>query len=101
MAIGKKTTSHGMPWEREYGYAQSVQVRDTIYLSGQVSHDDKGNIVGPGNMEIQMRQAYTNIQKVLGECITLCHTRCPIRTLVSPLSDAALLHSIALHRHLS
>jgi 2-iminobutanoate/2-iminopropanoate deaminase len=40
---------------------------DTPYLSGQVSHDDKGNIVGPGNMEVQMRQAYANIQKVLAE----------------------------------
>jgi enamine deaminase RidA (YjgF/YER057c/UK114 family) len=44
-----------------------VQVRDTIYLSGQVSHDDKGNIVGLGNMEVQMRQAYANIKKVLTE----------------------------------
>jgi 2-iminobutanoate/2-iminopropanoate deaminase len=40
-------------------------VEDTIYLSGQVSHDDKGNIVGPRNMEAQMRQAYANIRKVL------------------------------------
>ena len=54
-----------MPWEKEYGYAQSVKVGDTIYLSGQVSHDDKGNIVGRGDMEAQMRQAYANIQKVL------------------------------------
>lgn len=34
-----------MPWEKEYGYAQAVQVGDTIYVSVQVSHDDKGNIV--------------------------------------------------------
>jgi enamine deaminase RidA (YjgF/YER057c/UK114 family) len=56
-----------MPWEKEYGYAQSVKVGDTIYLSGQVSHDDRGNIVGLGDMEAQMRQAYTNIQKVLSQ----------------------------------
>jgi 2-iminobutanoate/2-iminopropanoate deaminase len=67
MAIGKKTASFGMPWEKEYGYAQAVQVRDTIYLSGQVSHDDTGNIVGRGDMEAQMRQAYANIQKLLVE----------------------------------
>jgi 2-iminobutanoate/2-iminopropanoate deaminase len=67
MTISKKTTSLGMPWEKQYGYAQAVQVRDTIYLSGQVSHDDKGNIVGLGNMEVQMRQAYANIKKVLTE----------------------------------
>ena len=67
MTIRKKTMSLGMPWEKEYGYAQAVQVRDTIYVSGQVSHDDKGNIVGVGNMEVQMRQAYMNVQKVLAE----------------------------------
>jgi enamine deaminase RidA (YjgF/YER057c/UK114 family) len=67
MGINKKTTSLGMSWEKQYGYAQTVQVKDTIYISGQVSHDDKGNIVGPGNMELQMRQAYANIQKVLAE----------------------------------
>jgi len=63
----KEAKSLGMPWEKDYGYAQSVKVGDTIYLSGQVSHDDKGNIVGIGNMEAQMRQAYVNIQNVLAQ----------------------------------
>ena len=67
MTLSKNTMSLGMPWAKEYGYAQAVKVGDTIYLSGQVSHDDKGNIVGLGNMEVQMRQAYANIQKVLAE----------------------------------
>lgn len=52
MAICKETKSLGMPWEKEYGYAQAVKVGDTIYLSGQVSRDDKGNIVGHGDMEV-------------------------------------------------
>ena len=65
MAIDKETTSLDMPWEQEYGYTQAVKVGDTIYLAGQVSHDDKGNIVGLGDMEMQMREAYTNVQKVL------------------------------------
>jgi enamine deaminase RidA (YjgF/YER057c/UK114 family) len=67
MAISKETKSLDMPWENEYGYSQAVKVRDTIYLAGQVSHDDKGNIVGPGDMEAQMRQAYANIEKVLAK----------------------------------
>jgi enamine deaminase RidA (YjgF/YER057c/UK114 family) len=67
MAISKETKRLGMPWEKEYGYSQAVKVRNTIYLAGQVSHDDKGNIVGPGDMEAQMRQAYANIEKVLAQ----------------------------------
>ena len=67
MVISKEAKSLGMSWEKEYGYSQAVKVDNTIYVSGQVSHDDKGNIVGPGNMEVQMLQAYTNIQKVLAQ----------------------------------
>lgn len=67
MPIQKETRSLGMPWEAQYGYAQAVRVGDTIYLSGQVSHDDEGNIVGEGDMEAQMRQAYANIEKVLAQ----------------------------------
>lgn len=65
MALSKETKSLGMSWEKHYGYAQAVKVGDTIYLSGQLSHDDEGNIVGDGDMEAQMRQAYDNVQKLL------------------------------------
>ena len=67
MAINKEPKSLGMPWEEEYGYSQAVKVGDTIYISGQVSHDDKGKIVGRKEMEAQMRQAYTNIKNVLAQ----------------------------------
>ena len=46
MRINKEAKSFGMSWEKEYGYSQAVKVDNTIYVSGQVSHDDKGNIVG-------------------------------------------------------
>lgn len=65
MTINKETKSLGMPWEEKYGYSQSVKVGDTIYFSGQVSHDDNGKIVGHGDMESQMLQAYENIKKLL------------------------------------
>jgi enamine deaminase RidA (YjgF/YER057c/UK114 family) len=42
-----------------------VKVGDTIYLAGQVSHDAEGNIIGVGDMEKQMRQAYANVAEVL------------------------------------
>ena len=67
MATNKEAKSLGMSWEKEYGYSQAVKVDNTIYVSGQVSHDDKGNLVGLWNMEVQMRQAYANIEKVLAQ----------------------------------
>jgi 2-iminobutanoate/2-iminopropanoate deaminase len=65
--LTKEPTTLGMPWEEQYGYAQAVKVGDTVYLSGQVSHDDRANILGVGDMEVQMRTAYTNIGKVLAQ----------------------------------
>ena len=67
MTINKEAKSLGMSWEKEYGYSQAVKVDNTIYVSGQVSHDDKGNIVGRGDMQVQMRQAYENIKLVLAQ----------------------------------
>jgi enamine deaminase RidA (YjgF/YER057c/UK114 family) len=77
MQPNKETRGLGMPWEETYGYAQAVRVGDTIYVSGQLSHDDAGNLVAPaplgthgqildhGNMALQMRQSYVNAVKVL------------------------------------
>ena len=67
MTPSKEAKGLGMPWENEYGYAQGVKVGDTIYVSGQVSHDDEGNIMGVGDMDVQMRQAYANVEKVLAQ----------------------------------
>jgi len=67
LSINKETMSLGVPWEKEYGYSQAVKVGDTIYVSGQVAHDDNSKIVGSGYMEAQMRQAYSNIHKVLAQ----------------------------------
>ncbi len=52
-----------MPWETDYGYAQAVRAGDTVWLSGQLGHDDKG-VLAEG-MEAQMRQTYANVKKIL------------------------------------
>jgi 2-iminobutanoate/2-iminopropanoate deaminase len=64
-ALGKDSRALGMPWEEEYGYAQAVKVGDTIYIAGQVSHDDDGQILGVADMVVQMRAAYASMQKML------------------------------------
>lgn len=79
MALRKDVKGFGVPWEGQYGYVQAVMVGDTIYVSGQLSHDNQGNMVGAAplddsgkirdhsNMEIQMRQTYANAKKILSE----------------------------------
>ena len=79
MTLSKDVKGLGMPWEDQYGYVQALRIDDTIYLSGQLSHDEHGEIVGAAplddhgnirdhsNMEIQMRQTYANAKKLLAE----------------------------------
>jgi enamine deaminase RidA (YjgF/YER057c/UK114 family) len=75
--LEKQLEYFGAPWEEAYGYAQAVRVGSTIYVSGQLSHDDDGNLVGgapvdasgrvtdSSNMELQMRTTYANASKLL------------------------------------
>ena len=79
MALRKDVKGFGMPWEDQFGYVQAVKIADTIYISGQLSHDEQGNVVGAAplddsgkisdhsNMETQMRQTYLNAKKILSE----------------------------------
>jgi enamine deaminase RidA (YjgF/YER057c/UK114 family) len=75
--IPKEVAHFGVPWEKAYGYAQAVRVGNTIYVAGQLSHDDDGQFIGPAaadssgrvtdtsNMELQMRTTYANAAKIL------------------------------------
>ncbi len=72
MTVEKKVENLGVAWEGLFGYVQAVQVKDTIYISGQLSHDAEGQLVAPAQldgsgkpvdfsqMEAQMHQTYVN-----------------------------------------
>lgn len=72
-----ESSNHGVAWEKAFGYAQAVKVKDTIYISGQLSHDSQGNLVAPAEidaagkpasfetMEAQIRQTYQNAKVLL------------------------------------
>jgi len=55
----------GVPWESDYGYCQARRVGEMVFVSGQLSHDDKGKFIGTGDFEKQARQTYDNITKIL------------------------------------
>lgn len=77
--IQKKIVNFGVAWEGLFGYVQGVQVKDTIYLSGQLSHDKDGTLIAPAalnedgkpanfeQMEEQIRQTYRNAVALLAE----------------------------------
>ena len=45
--------------------SQGYRINDTIYISGQYSHDMKDQIVGVGDFDAQARQTFENIDRVL------------------------------------
>lgn len=63
----KRVTTLGQPWEKTFGYVQSVRAQDTVYISGQMGINGKGIIENKEDMESQMRQAYANVAKILQE----------------------------------
>ena len=67
MKINKELKNFGMAWEEGFAYSQAVKVGDTIYLSGQISHDESGETVGIGDMEAQLRQCYANVAALLAQ----------------------------------
>jgi reactive intermediate/imine deaminase len=46
-------------------FCHAVRTGNTIYVSGQVSLDREGNVVGKGDMAAQTRQAIANIEAIL------------------------------------
>ncbi|UCF36940.1 MAG: RidA family protein [Acidobacteriota bacterium] len=51
--------------ERAYGYTHAIKIGKDIKISGAVSMDDQGNPTAVGDLEQQMRNAYSDLDKVL------------------------------------
>jgi 2-iminobutanoate/2-iminopropanoate deaminase len=51
--------------EKQYGYTHAVRIGNDIKISGAVSMDDKGNPTAKGDLEQQMKNAYSDLEKVL------------------------------------
>lgn len=50
------------PWEPIFGYSRAVRAGDWLVLSGTTAVDERGLVVGAGQMYVQTRQALLNIK---------------------------------------
>ena len=51
--------------EKIYGYSHAVKIGDDLKISGAVSMDNDGNLIGEGDMELQMKNCYADLEKIL------------------------------------
>lgn len=51
--------------EKAYGYTHAVRIGEDIRISGAVSMDDQGNPTAVDDLEQQMKNAYSDLEKVL------------------------------------
>lgn len=51
--------------EKAYGYSHAVKIGNSIKISGAVSMDDEGNPTAIGDFEQQMKNCYSDLDKVL------------------------------------
>ncbi|MGW1174658.1 RidA family protein [Kitasatospora sp. NPDC002543] len=97
MSTQVKAFGFGMPWESLYGYSQATQVGDTVYVSGQLSHDQHGTFVGADDFELQVRTTLENLDLVLrqfgAERGQVVETTVLVRNLRENFDTAARLHA--------
>ena len=51
--------------EKSYGYSLAVKIGNSIKISGAVSMDDEGNPTAVDDFEQQMKNCYSDLEKVL------------------------------------
>jgi 2-iminobutanoate/2-iminopropanoate deaminase len=49
----------------QYSYSHAVRMGDLIFVSGQVGRDEKGDLIGPGDVRAQTEQAFRNLKLIL------------------------------------
>lgn len=103
MTVEKEEFGFGMPWESLFGYRQAIRTGDTVYVSGQLSHDQDGNFVGAGDFELQVRTTLANLDLVLAHFGAqrgqIVETTVLLRNLRDHFDATARLHSAYFGKH--
>ena len=63
----KRLFNFGVRWEHNISFSQGACVRGGrwVLLSGQASLDDQGNVIGKGDMELQVRTSLEAVRRAL------------------------------------
>jgi enamine deaminase RidA (YjgF/YER057c/UK114 family) len=88
----EKTPVNPWKWQDQFGFVQANLVTGgtkVLYLSGQVSVDDDGNVVHEGDMTAQINKALDNVATVVSQAGMSIENIVQLRIYVTDV-DAAL-----------
>ncbi|MEV5886025.1 RidA family protein [Streptomyces sp. NPDC052020] len=57
--------NHDVPAESDFGYSQAIKSGELIHVSGQLSFNEAGELLHAGDFAAQLKQTYTNMDKIL------------------------------------
>lgn len=66
----QKRATNPWTWQDQLGFSQAIEVvgaQRTVYCAGQLSVDEDGMPLYPGDMEAQFNRALDNLEQVLGQ----------------------------------
>jgi len=61
----REVFSTGTPWESKYGYSRAVRAGQHVFVTGTTSTDERGNVLGVGDVYTQTVQILRRIETVL------------------------------------
>jgi enamine deaminase RidA (YjgF/YER057c/UK114 family) len=61
----RRSVFSGAPWEQLVGYCRAKRVGSLIFVSGTTAVDERGDLVGPGDLYTQTRYALSKIERAL------------------------------------
>jgi enamine deaminase RidA (YjgF/YER057c/UK114 family) len=86
-AISRISTN--TPWEPIVGYSRLVRAGDMVAVSGTTATDERGMIVGAGQMYVQARQSLVNIRTALDRAGLAMHHVIRTRMFVTDMNRFA------------
>ena len=59
-------------WDPPVGYSNGYRVGNVLFVAGQVAWDERGQLVGRGDLSLQFAQALRNVRAVLDAAGCAC-----------------------------
>ena len=75
-------------------YSHGVKAGNLLFVAGQVALDEQLRLVGPGDVEVQARQIWTNIQNVVEAAGGKVTDVLRVTTFVLDINDFDAIHKV-------